>query len=125
MKLIAEAHRRVANIYKNPFATWEIEGIAYDGLSYLQVNGSPEPGLGFHVFKMAPGAHVYAHEHTSDEEFLVIEGELIENDGTVYRKGDLVWLRAGTQHSSHSPSGCTVVVHVSTLERVIDGQSSP
>ena len=54
----------------------------------------------------SPGASVYAHEHSSDEEFLMIEGELIENDGTVYRKGDLVWLKAGTQHSSHSPGGC-------------------
>jgi anti-sigma factor ChrR (cupin superfamily) len=119
MKPIAGADRRVANIYDSPFAMWEIEGSAYDGLSYLQVNGSGEIGLGFHVFKMAPGASVYAHEHTSDEEFLMIEGELIENDGTVYRKGDLVWLKAGTQHSSHSPGGCTIVVHVGTLERTI------
>jgi anti-sigma factor ChrR (cupin superfamily) len=52
--------------------------------------------------------------------FCVLEGELIDHDGTHYRRGDMVLLRAGTQHSSHTPGGCTLLVYVETLERAND-----
>ena len=49
-----------------------------------------------------------------------IEGELVENDGTVFRKGDLVWLRDGTEHCSHSPNGCLLAVHIAGPEIAVE-----
>jgi hypothetical protein len=46
----------------------------------------------------------------------VIEGEVIDNDGYVYRPGDFVLLKEGTQHNSYTKTGATLAVFVRTLE---------
>jgi quercetin dioxygenase-like cupin family protein len=66
---------------------------------------------------MAPGSQSQAHEHTSEEQFYVIEGEVIDNDGYVYRAGDFVLLKPGTQHFSRTETGATLAVFVRTAER--------
>ncbi len=66
---------------------------------------------------MAPGSSSQPHEHTSPEQFLVLEGEVKDNDGYVYRPGDFVLLRSGTQHSSHTETGATLAVFVATQEK--------
>ena len=50
------------------------------------------------------------HVHDGHEEFLLLEGELIDHDGFKYEKGDLVWLEAGTEHNSYSPNGALLAV---------------
>lgn len=77
----------------------------------LQPDGG-RPGQGFHVYRMAPGQHAVPHEHPGDEEFLLLEGDLRDHDGTLCRPGDLVWLRDGTRHSSHSEGGCLLAVYL-------------
>jgi anti-sigma factor ChrR (cupin superfamily) len=47
----------------------------------------------------------------------VLEGEVKDNDGYVYRPGDFVLLRSGTQHSSHTETGATLAVFVATQEK--------
>jgi len=44
------------------------------------------------------------------EEFLVLDGELIDCDGAEYCKGDYVHFQPGTKHSSTTPNGCTILV---------------
>lgn len=84
---------------------------------YLQLDDSFPPGSGFYIYKMEPGAVTTPHEHTCRENFLILEGELIDNDGHVYRPGDFVMLDEGTQHSSSSPTGCLIAVFVRSIER--------
>jgi len=114
MKPIPAADRRVANIHDADYPRWEG---GENPAEYLQLNPSRDPCTGFHIYRMAPGTRSDAHEHTGDEEFLVLEGELTDHDGTVYRTGDLVWLRQGTQHWSHTEGGCLLAVHIPTAER--------
>ena len=80
------------------------------GTGLLQLNPNAPRGAGFYIYRMEPGALLLPHQHVGAEEFYIIEGELIDNDGTRYRAGDVVWLDAGTEHNSTSPSGCTIVV---------------
>ena len=54
--------------------------------------------------------------------FLMIEGEIIDNDGTVYRKGDVVWLAPGTEHTSHSPNGALIAVYSKDTETKVPGE---
>lgn len=115
MKPIAADDRRVANIHTAAYTAWESE--ENPGTDYLQLNTAQPPGTGFHVYRMGPGTRSDAHEHTGDEEFLVLEGELTDHDGTVYRTGDLVWLRKGTKHWSHTEKGCLLAVYIPTAER--------
>ena len=44
------------------------------------------------------------------EEFLVMEGELVDCDGSSFRAGDFVRFLPGSKHSSHTPDGCTLLV---------------
>ena len=69
---------------------------------------------------MAAGARSKPHEHTGFEEFLVMDGELVDCDGRVYRSGDFVRLMPGSKHTSHTPDGCTILVMLRGNNRALD-----
>lgn len=117
MEPIAPQDRRVANIRTAEYSKWVSE--ENPGTDYLQLDTEKPPGTGFHIYRMGPGTRSDAHEHTGHEEFLVLDGELTDHDGTVYRTGDLVWLRQGTKHWSHTKDGCLLAVYIPTAERLI------
>ena len=117
MKPYQAGQRIVRNLNSEPFKPLQVDGLAYEGLSYLQLDHRRQEGTGLHVLKMAPGTTSLPHEHTSDEIFYVLEGELIDFDGTSYRARDMVLLRAGTVHKSHTPKGCTLIFYMETLEK--------
>ena len=50
--------------------------------------------------RMEPGAVTIAHDHAGMEEFLVLEGDLVDSDGTTFGPGDFVSYDAGTHHNS-------------------------
>lgn len=111
---IKSEDRRVANIRDGKFVTFFSDGVK-DG-SVLQLNDAKPLGSGFHIYRMDPGEATVAHKHFSDEEFYIIEGEIVDHDGTQYGAGDLVWLRKGTEHTSYSPNGCLIVVYLEAEE---------
>ncbi len=118
MKPITSTARTVVNIHTAEYRHWAGEdGSELTDQGYLQLDDSFPPGSGFYIYKMEPGAVTTPHEHTCRENFLVLEGELVDNDGYVYRAGDLVMLDDGTQHSSSSPTGCVLAVFVRSIER--------
>ncbi len=117
MKPIQPHERRVVNITSGDYQSWINADGSDSGTSVLTLNKEAPFGTGFHVYRMAPGSSSEAHEHNGNEEFLVLEGELTDNDGTVYRKGDLVWLKEGTQHWSHTQEGCLLAVYIPGPER--------
>jgi mannose-6-phosphate isomerase-like protein (cupin superfamily) len=53
---------------------------------------------------MEPGATTLAREH------LVLEGDLVDSDGTAFRKGDFVSCETGTRHRSWSEGSCLLAV---------------
>ena len=114
MDPVKPADRRVANIYKADFQPIETDGKP-DG-EVLQLNTAKPLGAGFYVYRMAPGTRTIAHRHKGDEEFLIIEGDLMDNDGTEYGPGDLVWLRDGTEHHSTTKGGCLIAVYAEMPE---------
>ena len=119
MRKVEKAERLVVNIRETAFKPFIIDGQAIEGQSYLQLDNSFPDGTGFHIYRMAPGSSSQPHEHTSHEQFLVLEGEVKDNDGFVYRPGDFVLLKRGTQHSSHTDTGATLAVFVGTQEKNI------
>lgn len=108
MDPIEDGHRRVANIHTAAFTPIQTDGVP-DG-EVLQLNDANPLGSGFYVYRMAPGTTTVAHRHKGDEEFLIIEGDLTDNDGTEYGPGDLVWLKTGTEHNSTTRGGALIAV---------------
>ena len=77
---------------------------------WYNLSYDPEKGEGSYLYKMASGAKSNPHEHMGPEEFFILEGDLIDNDGYEYKTGDFVSLGLGSRHFSTSPSGCVIVV---------------
>ena len=110
MKPINAHDRRVINLKDAVFTPYDPEKTGEQGTSFLNLNPDMEQGIGFYIYRMAPGSHSTPHRHGGAEEFYVIEGELRDHDGTLYKTGDVVWLAPGTVHNSYSENGCTVAV---------------
>jgi anti-sigma factor ChrR (cupin superfamily) len=117
MRKIEKNERVVVNLKTAEFEPYFAGGHEVKGQSLIQLDDSYPKGVGFHIYRMAPGTWSQPHEHTSHEQFLVLEGELQDNDGTVYRQGDFVLLKKGTQHNSYSENGATLAVFIATQER--------
>lgn len=120
MKKTEAAERRVANIYEAEFKPFVYDDGVALGDTVLQLNDDVPLGTGFHVYRMKPGMTTRPHRHNGHEQFLILEGELVENDGTVFRKGDLVWLRDGSEHCSYTPNGCLLAVHIAMPETAVE-----
>jgi anti-sigma factor ChrR (cupin superfamily) len=116
MRPIDPNDRRIANIRDVAFTPFVYpDGVAL-GDAILQLDDSVELGTGFHVYRMPPGMTTRGHRHNGHEQFLILEGELHESDGTILRAGDLVFYRDGTEHNSYTPTGCLLAVHIAGPE---------
>ena len=93
------------------FIPYDRYGEPVAGMSWLPLSGERLNGQ-FECFllRMEPGSRSLPHEHTGYEEFLVMDGEFIDYDGTRYVSGDFVSYSPGSMHSSHTPNGCTLLV---------------
>lgn len=125
MKPIAPDDRRVANIHEATFTPFVYpDGVAL-GDAVLQLDRDRPIGTGFHVYRMPAGMTTRGHRHNGHEQFLILEGELIESDGTVLRAGDLVFYRDGSEHHSYTPNGCLLAVHIAAPETPVDQARAP
>lgn len=120
MKPITSQDRRIAHIHEAPFEPFVYpDGLAY-GDSILQLDTDQPLGIGFHVYRMPPGMVTRSHRHNGHEQFLILEGELHESDGTVLKAGDLVFYRDGSEHNSFTPNGCLLAVHIAGPETSLE-----
>lgn len=104
------AGRLVVRATGTPFLAYDLEGPVQAEMSWLPVSFDRKSGTGCYFMRMQPGAVTIAHDHTGMEEFLILEGELIDDDGAVFRPGDFVSYAAGTHHNSRTLTGCLIVV---------------
>mgnify|MGYP003471154555 CR=1 FL=1 len=68
--------------------------------------------LGYNLTVVPPGkVQCPFHNHHGEEEmFLILEGDLVDSDGTAFGPGDFVSYDAGTHHNSHTVGGCLIAV---------------
>jgi anti-sigma factor ChrR (cupin superfamily) len=102
--------RSITPIATTPFQTYDLEGPVQPEMSWLPISFRRETGVGSYLMRMQPGAETIAHDHPGYEEFVILEGELIDSDGAVFKAGDFVSFAPGTRHSSRTETGCVLAV---------------
>ena len=105
------------NLKFEPFDNYgsEVPGMSWHKISYDKKNG----GYGSYLLKMDPCAKSLSHTHTGYEEFLMLDGELTDTDGEIFKKGDFVTFEPGSKHFSHTKNGCLVLVFMRGINEPI------
>lgn len=104
--------RKTRQIVDDAFVPYDRYGTVVDGLSWIPLSADAVPEHTSYVLRFAPGASSVPHRHNGVEEFYVLDGELIDDDGHVFKAGTFVRFEPGSCHSSHAPKGCTVLVNL-------------
>ena len=102
--------RKITNPLNVKFEPFDNYGIPIPGMSWHKISYNKETGQGSYILKMEPGAKSLSHKHISYEEFLVLDGELIDPDNKVFKKGDFITFKPGSSHSSYTKTGCLLLV---------------
>ena len=92
-----------------------VKGMSWHKISYDKSNG----GFGTYILKMDAGAKSLNHIHQGYEEFYVIDGELEDADGKIFKKGDFVTFEPDTEHNSHTKNGCLLIVFMRGINKPI------
>ena len=101
--------RKITKIDNLKFEPFNKYGSTIPGWSWHNISFDKETNFGTYISKLKPGTKTVPHVHKGYEEFLILDGELIDSDGTVYKKGDLVTFEPNTKHSSFTEKGCLVL----------------
>ena len=113
--------RKITDFYNVKFEPFDnygsvVPGMHWHKISYNKKNG----GQGTYVLKMDPGTKSLPHQHTGYEEFLVLDGELIDHDNKIFKKGDFVTFEPGSAHSSYTKNGCLILVFMRGVNKLIE-----
>ncbi len=107
-----KVRRKVVNYKEADFETYSLQGKPQADLSWHNISWSDKDDSGFFLIKFDSGGVSLPHEHLGTEEFVILEGEIVDHDGWVYRPGDCVSLAKGSRHFSSSDTGAIVAVFV-------------
>ena len=88
---------------------YDMDGPLQPEMSYAPLSHDSRSERGSYLMRMQPGAATIPHAHTCREEFLILEGEAIEDDGTVLKPGDWIVYEPGTRHNTRTVTGCLLL----------------
>jgi anti-sigma factor ChrR (cupin superfamily) len=112
--------RKIIDPFNIKFEPFDNYGSPIPGMSWHKITYSKKTGQGTYVLKMNPGAKSKLHKHTSFEEFIILDGELIDADNKILKKGDIVTFEPGSAHSSYTKDGCLILVFMRERNEVIN-----
>jgi quercetin dioxygenase-like cupin family protein len=101
--------RKIVKTNEVDFEIYDLDGKPQPEIELLQLSYDRQTRRGTYMMRMAPGAQTVEHIHKCREEFLILEGDLVENDGTVLGPGDYVCFTPGTRHYSRTNKGCLLI----------------
>ena len=107
----------ITNLEFEPFDNYGVvvPGMSWHKITYNKANG----GYGTYILKLEPNAKSLTHIHNGFEEFLMLDGELTDHDGKIFKKGDFVSFEPGSKHSSQTKNGCLVLVFMRGINKAI------
>ena len=110
--------RKITNLFNVDFKPFDNYGVTVPGMSWHKISYDKQNGgYGTYILKMEPNAKSLHHIHTGYEEFLMLEGELTDLDGKIFKKGDFVTFEPGSTHSSSTKEGCLILVFMRGINK--------
>ena len=101
--------RKITKLSKLKFKPFNKYGAPIKGWSWHKISFNKKTNFGTYVSKLKPGTKTLEHIHFGYEEFLILKGELIDSDGKVFKKGDLITYSPNSRHSSYTKKGCLIL----------------
>lgn len=92
----------------------------FEGIEMKILYSDTATGLSTILFKMAPGAVVPLHEHTALEQTYMLEGRLVDAEGSA-GPGDFVWRPSGNMHVARAPEGAVFLSVFMKPNRFFEG----
>ena len=102
--------RKITNSLNVKFEPFDNYGVPIAGMSWHKISYNEKTGQGSYILKMEPGAKSLPHKHINYEEFLMLDGELIDPDDKIFKKGDFITFEPGSSHFSYTKTGCLLLV---------------
>ena len=112
-------NRIIINPSKLKFTPFNSYGKPISGMSWHKISFNQNTGVGSYILKMAPGARSLKHRHQNYEEFYVLDGELVDEDNTTFRKGDFISYKPDSKHSSFTKKGCLLLVFLRNKNKAL------
>ena len=106
---VKKALRQVINTNDTEYAVYDFGGPVLKDIGQLDLTYNRETGFGAYMIRMQPGSETTHHVHTVREEYLIIEGDVVESDGLELGPGDYVIYEPGSEHTSRSVNGCVLI----------------
>ena len=108
--------KNIKDLKFKPFDNYgkPVKGMSWHKISYDKSNG----GFGSYILKMDAGAKSLPHIHQGYEEFYVVDGEIQDADGKIFKKDDFVTCEPGKENNSHTKKGSLIIM----LKRGINKQ---
>ena len=101
--------RKITKLDHLKFKPFDKYGKSIKGWSWHKISFDKKTNCGTYISKLDPGTKTPPHIHTNYEEFLILEGELIDSDGKIFTKGDFVSYKPNSTHSSYTKKGCLIL----------------
>ena len=101
--------RKITKLDNLKFKPFDKYGKTIKGWYWHKISFNEKTNFGTYISKLEPGTKTLPHLHTGYEEFLILEGELIDSDGTIFKKGDFISYEPNSSHSSYTNKGCLIL----------------
>ena len=101
--------RKITKLNNLNFKPFDKYGEPIKGWQWHKISFDEKTNYGTYVSKLDPGTKTVPHVHTGNEEFLILDGELIDSDGTIFKKGDFISYEPNSSHSSYTEKGCLIL----------------
>ena len=101
--------RKITKLNQLKFEPFDKYGEPIKGWSWHKISFDEKTSFGTYISKLDPGTKTPLHIHSGHEEFLILEGELIDSDGSIFKKGDFVSYEPNSSHSSFTKKGCLIL----------------
>ena len=114
--------RKITKLNQLKFEPFNKYGESIKGWSWHKISFDEKTNFGTYISKLEPGTKTLPHIHSGYEEFLILEGELIDSDGAVFQKGDFISYEPNSSHSSYTEKGCLILTFMRGQNSLIKKQ---